>query len=141
MSFQVAFTVEGKPRGKGRPRFARRGNFVSTYTDAKTMSYETEIKLAATSAMGSSKPLESPVKVYLTVKVPVPTSYSKKRTMACLAGLERPTKKPDIDNIAKIYLDAMNKVVYLDDTQVVHLVVSKIYGTEPFVAVHILEEV
>lgn len=26
------FEVEGKPTGKGRPRFKRMGNFVQTYT-------------------------------------------------------------------------------------------------------------
>lgn len=29
-----------------------------------------------------------------------------------------PKKKPDIDNVTKIVLDALNKVAYEDDTQV-----------------------
>ena len=47
MTFQVMFTVEGTPVGKGRPKFARRGNFVSTYTPTKTRDYETLIAEAA----------------------------------------------------------------------------------------------
>ena len=91
----VMFDVPGVPRGKGRPRFARRGSFVKTYTDSKTADYETKIKEAATRAMGSSEPLETPVRVYVYVTYTVPASYSKKRTEACLNGFERFTKKPD----------------------------------------------
>ncbi len=36
-----------------------------------------------------------------------------------------PTKKPDIDNIAKIVLDAMNKFAFKDDTQITKLEVEK----------------
>ena len=41
-----------------------------------------------------------------------------------------PTKKPDIDNIVKIVLDAMNKFAFKDDTQITKLEVEKIYGIE-----------
>lgn len=34
------FVVPGEPVGKGRPKFARRGNFVTAYTPEKTASYE-----------------------------------------------------------------------------------------------------
>ena len=35
------------------------------------------------------------------------------------------TKKPDADNIVKVVLDALNKVAYRDDAQVVELVAIK----------------
>ena len=38
------------------------------------------------------------------------------------------TKRPDIDNYVKFYLDCMNKVVYLDDSQVIELSAKKIYN-------------
>lgn len=40
---------------------------------------------------------------------------------AMLSGELLPTKKPDIDNIVKAVLDALNEVAYRDDTQVVEL--------------------
>jgi Holliday junction resolvase RusA-like endonuclease len=137
----VMFNVPGKPKGKGRPRFARRGNFVKTYTDSKTADYEAQIKVAATAAMGSSEPLESPVSVYLYIRVPIPASASKKAKKAMLSGEVRPTKKPDIDNIAKSYLDALNGIVYLDDTQVISLHCTKVYSSDPGVNVMVREEV
>ena len=141
MTFQVTFKVEATPVGKGRPKFARRGNFVSTYTPTKTRDYEYLIRDAAKQAMGSSEPLKTPVAAYIYITVPIPQSYSKKRFKACLDGSERPCKKPDIDNIVKAYLDSMNGIVYDDDTQVVSLHSTKVYGTIGMVEVLVKEDI
>ena len=140
MTFMVTYMVEGTPVGKGRPKFARRGNFVSTYTPTKTRDYEDLIKESARKAMGSAEILETPVTVAIYITVPIPASYSKKRTEACLSGSERPIKKPDIDNVAKCFLDAMNEIVYKDDTQVLTLHITKVYGTVGMVEVMVKED-
>ena len=140
MTFMVTYLVEGNPVGKGRPKFARRGNFVSTYTPTKTRDYEDLIKESARQAMGSAEVLETPVTVAIYITVPIPQSYSKKRTEACLSGSERPIKKPDIDNVAKCFLDAMNEIVYKDDTQVLTLHITKVYGTTGMVEVMVKED-
>ena len=137
--FQMMFTIPGEPRGKGRPRFARMGNFVKTYTDAKTASYEDQIRFYALKTMGSTEPIKRPVGVYIHIRVGVPKSYSKKRTEDCLSGLERPTKKPDWDNVAKSVCDGMNGIVFDDDTQVVDAHVTKVYNAEAGVDVMVQE--
>lgn len=137
--FSTNFIVYGVPVAKGRPRFARRGSFISTYTPKKTKDYEDSVREEARIAMGSEKPLETPVSVYLYIRLPIPQSYSKKRTQACLDGLELPIKKPDIDNAAKAVLDGMNGIVYQDDAQIVSLHIKKLYGT-PSVEVLVSEE-
>jgi Holliday junction resolvase RusA-like endonuclease len=139
MTFVVEFTIDGPPHGKGRPRFRRFGNFVSTYTDAKTKTYETLVKEAAKQAMGSSPPLEGPVRFDCLIMLPVPKSYSKTRSMDCLMGREWPLKKPDWDNVAKSVADAMNGVVFLDDTQIVIARIVKIYAKDAGVEVKITE--
>lgn len=48
-----------------------------------------------------------------------------------LNGELLPAKKPDIDNIVKAVLDALNEVAYRDDTQVVELQVRKQYSERP----------
>ena len=140
MTFVVTFSVDGIPHGKGRPRFRRIGNFVSTYTDAKTKTYEALVKEAAKKAMGSSEPLETPISFYCHIRLPVPKSYSKKLSEACLSGLVSPIKKPDWDNVAKSVADAMNGVVYLDDSQIVRAVISKAYAAEAGVDIAIAEK-
>lgn len=139
MTMTIEFTVDGSPHGKGRPRFRRFGNFVKTYTDAKTKSYETLVKEAAIKAMENRQPIEGPVKLDLIIRLPVPKSYPKKRSEACLNGSEWPTKKPDWDNVAKSVADAMNDIVFLDDTQIVIARVVKVYATEAGVDVKVSE--
>jgi len=140
MTFITMFTVYGEPVGKGRPRFAKRGNFVSTYTPQKTKTYEDEIRLMAKAAMGSSEPLETPVTVAIYIRVGIPVSYTKQMKKYALEGILKPTKKPDADNVLKCFLDAMNGIVYLDDKQVVNLHVTKVYAETPAVEVMVKED-
>jgi Holliday junction resolvase RusA-like endonuclease len=140
MSFMVTFMVEGTPVPKGRPRFARRGKFVSTYSPKTTVDYETKVSEAAQVAMGNSEPLETPVGAYIYITLPIPASYSKKRTQACLSGEERPTKKSDIDNFCKAVLDGMGGIVFVNDSQIVSLHSTKVYGTVGMVEVMVKEE-
>lgn len=135
---QIFFTVP-QVSGKGRPRFARQGTFVKTYTDAKTFTYEKSIQTYAKQAMGSTSPLIGAVAAYLHIGIPIPPSYSKTRQKACIEGLERPTKKPDIDNIVKAILDGMNGVVYLDDKQVVDLHLTKVYSSKEGIDIMVKE--
>jgi Holliday junction resolvase RusA-like endonuclease len=125
----VTFKVDANPVGKQRARYAKRGNFVQAYTPDKTRNYESLIKEAAIEAMGSSEPLETPVTLYLYIRAPIPKSLPKKRIEACLNGLEKPIKKPDASNVLKSVEDAMNGVVYKDDSQIVNIHVSKVYSS------------
>ena len=135
MTFELIYSVEGDPVGKQRPRFSRG----RTYTPKKTVDYERLIAAKALSAMAPAIPVETPVAIFIWINHAIPASYSKKRKEACLNGLEFP-KKPDIDNVAKLYLDAMNGIVYKDDVQVVKLRVSKRYNTDSGVDVLVREE-
>ena len=127
MTLIVTFEVEGDPVPKGRPRFARRGQFVQTYTDAKTIDYETHVAMKARQAIGASEPLQGALTVFLYLRYGVPTSYSKKRKEACLLGLEYP-KRQDLDNCYKSITDAMNGIVYIDDSQIVEAHITKVYA-------------
>jgi Holliday junction resolvase RusA-like endonuclease len=140
MTFMVTFMVEGTPVPKGRPRFARRGKFVSTYSPKTTVDYESKVSESAKLAMGASEPLETPLAAYIYITLPVPASYSKKRTQACLSGQERPTKKSDIDNYCKAIFDGMNGIVFVDDSLIVSLHATKVYGTVGMVEVMIKED-
>jgi len=140
MTFMLTYIVYGEPVGKGRPRFARRGKFTSTYTPQKTKTYEDEIRMMAKAAMGSSEPLDTPMTVAIYIRVGIPASYSKQKRKDALAGIIKPMKKPDLDNVAKCFLDSMNEIVYLDDKQVVNLHVTKVYAETPAVEVMVKED-
>jgi Holliday junction resolvase RusA-like endonuclease len=135
----VNFEVPGDPVPKGRPRFARRGTFVQTYTDAKTIDYETHVAMKARQAIGASEPLKGPLTVFLYLRYTIPPSYSKKRKEACLNGVEYP-KKIDIDNVYKSITDAMNGIVYLDDSQIVEAHITKVYNEQAGVNIMVQEK-
>lgn len=139
MTFSVTFHLDINPVPKGRPRFSKIGGFVRSYTPKKTSDYEAQIKTQAQAVM-TREPLETPLAAFLYFRLPIPKSYSKKRIAACLSGLERPTKKPDLDNLAKSVLDGLNGVVYLDDSQIVCLHITKVYNHNPGVDIMIREE-
>lgn len=134
----LAFTIPGPPRGKGRPKFARRGKFVSVYTDDATASYENLAKLAAQSALAGRAPILCAVSVAVRCFYAVPKSASAKLRADMLSGAVRPTKKPDLDNVGKAVLDGVNGVAFGDDAQVVNLNCSKHYDETPRVEVTIL---
>jgi Holliday junction resolvase RusA-like endonuclease len=67
----------------------------------------------------------------IVATLPVPRSWSQRKQKQALSGEIMPVGRPDIDNYAKIVSDALNAVVFLDDSQVTHLVVSKVYGEKP----------
>jgi Holliday junction resolvase RusA-like endonuclease len=140
MTYMMQFTIDSPPVSKGRPKFSKIGGFVRTYTPKKTSDYETIVRETAQQAMGPTEPLETPTAVYLYIRLPIPKSYHKKRLQACLKGLERPIKKPDIDNLAKSVLDGLNGIVYKDDGQIVSLHVTKVYASVPGVDVLVREE-
>ena len=140
MTFMVNYIVYGEPVGKGRPRFARRGTFVSTYTPQKTKTYEDEIRMMATAAMGASEPLDTPVTVAIYIRVGIPASYSKQKRKDALSGVLKPTKKPDLDNVAKCHLDAIQGIIIFDDKLVVNLHVTKVYAETAAVEVMVKED-
>ena len=71
----------------------------------------------------------------------IPKSKPKRWIADALLGLLFPVKKPDADNFAKSALDACNKVVWVDDAQVVDLHVFKRFSDQPRLAVKIREKV
>lgn len=118
---EISFYVEGI-QGKSRPRFTKSGR---AYTPKATHDYEKAIANAYKSV--SDKISDKPISMDILIRYEIPKSYPTKRVKLILLGKELPTKKPDIDNIAKVVLDGLNGVAYYDDTQVVELNIVKIY--------------
>lgn len=136
----IEFTIPGDPRGKARPRVVRLKNGASmSYTPDKTVAYEELIRQRFRQqwpSTGLPFPDKTPVCVMITACFGIPKSTSKKARIAMLSGQTYPTKKPDVDNVVKIVLDALNGFAWHDDAQVIDLHISKTYTEkEPFVRV------
>ena len=130
---KIWFTVPGKIVGKGRPRFTTFKVFdkvknkyvtrVKVYTPQTTVDYEQKIAMCyrKTTSYQSDKALR--VKIFAYREIPKSTTKKLRgwlldKTFLC-------TVKPDIDNIIKVVLDALNNVAYCDDIQVCELVIIR----------------
>ena len=134
----VRFTVPGEPKGKGRPRFAKRGNYVKTYTPDETAVYENLVTMCyKSSAHGAFFDSGVPICVVVDAFFSIPASVSKKKRQEMLWNNIRPTKKPDCDNIGKVVYDALNKIAFYDDSQIVIGLVRKFFSDTPRLEVEI----
>lgn len=121
----MEFIVEGNPQGKARPRFSQKSGTV--YTPAKTAKYEKLIRKAFLAAGGKTIPSDCYVGITVDAYFQIPKSYTKGKRLACQYNVYRPAKKPDIDNVLKVVMDALNVVAYVDDKQVVSVTCRKYY--------------
>ena len=133
----IAFTVPGKPVGKQRPRFSRRGTAVRTYTPRQTAEYERLVRVSYIAAGGEK--LEGTIGATICGYFEPPKATSKKQRQKMLSGEVGYTKKIDADNLAKSILDALNGVAYDDDAQVCLLLVYKAYAETARVEVQLKE--
>lgn len=122
----MEFIVEGDPQGKARPRFSQKSGTV--YTPAKTVRYERLIRKAFLDAGCNAIPSDCYVGITVDAYFQIPKSYTKGKRLACQHNINRPDKKPDIDNILKIVLDGLNGVAYADDKQVIEVRCRKFYS-------------
>lgn len=104
--------VPGEPIAKARPRITRIG---TTYTPPKTVQHERKIKEEWFNSYGrdfipSDKAIAITVRFFLKKPERLPKEFP-----------ETPQKRPDIDNLVKTVLDALNGVAYQDDKQIVKI--------------------
>ncbi|MDR6172622.1 RusA family crossover junction endodeoxyribonuclease [Curtobacterium sp. SORGH_AS_0776] len=102
----ATFTVPGNPKPKERPRFGRgRG-----YTTEATRAAEARVASSFRDNLGVRHTIESPVTGPLRVR---------------LRFFRENMRRVDLDNLAKIPLDALNKLAWVDDSQIMSLIASK----------------
>ena len=135
---QIRFTVPGNPFGKQRPKFARHGKFVQTYTPEETLLHEKIIaQVYEDVANGKKFEKKVPLDIQITAYYPIPKSTSKKKRKEMLEHRIRPVVKPDLDNIAKLIYDALNGVAWHDDNAIVDTQIHKFYSENPRVEIFI----
>jgi Holliday junction resolvase RusA-like endonuclease len=116
----VPVIINGEPVAKG---------FV--YTPAATRKFEAHSRLSAQLAMNGRPPTEAPVRLDLLLELPIPKSWSKRKSADAITGHIRPTSRPDVDNYLKAILDAINTIVVADDAQVVEVYAKKKFSVAP----------
>jgi Holliday junction resolvase RusA-like endonuclease len=136
--------VDGKPQPKGRHRsrivYPRKGKpFIHNYADAETEAYEKMLAQYAVLLMRGKQPTQNPIALSVCALLPMPASWSVKKREQALAGIILPTSKPDFDNFCKAASDALNKIVFHDDAQVVEAHTIKRYDARPRLCIEVRE--
>ena len=129
----IAFSVLGEPVPQPRPRVSTRGGFARAYVPAQHPVHAYRQSLSAAARAAGLGETGEPLNVVIDAVFERPKSHMTK------AGV-KPTAprlpRPDVDNLAKAVLDALQDVMG-DDTNVARLVVEKSYGTEARTTVRI----
>lgn len=110
-TYELIFDIE--PQSKERPRFSTQGGFVRTHTAPKTRKFENTIAALATQQL-SRRPM---LRGQLVAQAVFEFKRPKKTSLT--------SPKKDLDNLCKSLFDALNDVVYLDDTQIYSLAALK----------------
>ena len=137
--FSVLVPIE--PTAKGRPRFSVFRGHVHTFTPKKTAEYEAKIAEYYMSVKGRKFDREQPLCISIEFGMPIPKSTPKSRRLAMAEGILRHIRKPDLDNLIKAVLDALNGIAWEDDAQVIRITAKKMYSTDPYVFLKVYESV
>jgi len=129
----ITFSIPGEPVPQPRPRVSTRGGFARAYVPAKHPVHAYRQSLAAAARAAGLSDTGEPLSVVIDAVFVRPKSHLRK------SGVKPDAPKlprPDVDNIAKACLDALQDVIG-DDTCVARLVIEKSYGTEARTTVRI----
>ena len=131
---ELTFEFAGPPRGKGSVRGGRR----SFYKDKKTEDYMLGLRTAASKAMAGEPIFTCGIELLVEAFFAPPPSYPRWHRRKMLEQRELCTKKPDWDNIGKM-MDALEKVVFQNDKQIVDGRVTKKYAPRDYIRVTVRE--
>lgn len=122
MKFRLS--IPGRPRSKNGAQ-AGQGN---VFAPPEIAAEEAHIKKLARETMGKTKPFIGPVRLFIEFVFEVPVSWSPLARELAHEGRIWFTGRPDLDNMEKLIGDALNAVVYVDDSQIVEKSTRKRYG-------------
>lgn len=107
----VKIEIQGDAIPAARPRFSGK----RCYQPSRNVEYRQKVQAAARLAMDGAEPMDG--ELFADVKI-----YRKYKRTARIAG--------DVDNHLKAVLDALNGIVFFDDSQIVRCVVEKFTDKE-----------
>lgn len=128
--YEIQFILYEAPKAAPRPRTTTVGGFARWYDPASANKKKIR-KLVKEMFPDDWEPIKGEVHLYIKLYRPLIKSLNVLDTILALIGIIRPIQKPDVDNLAKQLMDAINKFVYEDDSQVVSLHMEKFYSDEP----------
>lgn len=136
----ISFTVYGEPVPWKRTRAkthkvkdkksGKEKTTVHFFEDKKVSEYKEKVIQAYRESGGRYFDKDVPLIVDIDLYMGVPKSLSHNKQIDLIAD-HRPTKRPDLDNLYKGITDALNRVAYYDDSQIISTCTAKYWSGEP----------
>ena len=126
----ILFEIPGNIQPQERPKFSTFGGHVRAVDPIKSRDFKQFVKMVAAEHAPAAL-IETEIRLFVDIYRPIPSSLSKKKKADAIAGILRPTKKPDLNNLVKGIKDGMSKVIWKDDAQIVEMTVRKFYSESP----------
>lgn len=135
-NYSISFVVYGEVVPWKRPRF--NGKTKHVFEDSNVTEYKEKVAQAYKESGGKYFDVDVPLRFEVYIFTEVPKSSSRKKQLKLICD-RRPTKRPDNDNLYKGIADALNKVAYHDDSQIVDTGIHKFWSNNPRAEVTITE--
>ena len=119
----ILYEIEGIPLPLKRHRHSGKKCYDSQKKEKQSMQWKMK------SLMTGLFPAHSAIKLVVEYHMPIPKSYSKKRRKECLQGPH--STKPDLSNLIKFTEDALNGIVWKDDSLISEIEARKFYSETP----------
>jgi Holliday junction resolvase RusA-like endonuclease len=134
----IKLVILGEPKAQKRHRHVKMGNFVRQYDPSASDKGDF---LSVIQKNAPSEPSQNPLCVTIDFHFSRPKSHFKTGKNSNVMKSNAPswhTSKPDVDNLAKFVMDAMNKIYWKDDSYISTCYITKKYSTNPRTEIEIL---
>lgn len=140
MAVLIYFKVDGLPAPQGSKRafhHAKTGKIMMLESSDKVKPWRQAVAHAAMEAMKGRPPLMCPLRMTVLYRLPRPKAHYGKKGLKDSAPYYR-SKTPDLSKLQRSTEDALTGIVYVDDSQIVRIEATKVYG-EPGALIEITQ--
>jgi len=135
MPCSISIVVYGSPKALKRHRIFRVGGSLRAYDPSRGDKSDFIMQIIK---CRPPEPLNGKLALSFKFYMPIPKCFPKRLRRE---GLDVPhVKKPDLDNLIKFCLDAMNNLIYRDDSQIYRIEAVKLYSEKPRTVIEIRGE-
>lgn len=133
--------IHGAPLAQKRHRHAKshKGNVWAYDPLAREKATIKQDLMLVSGVPGKSNDMYEYPDLYFRFYMPIPKSMSKRDKEKAYTETMRHIKKPDNDNLSKLYLDCLSGVFFHDDNRVKIKGAMKVYSPNPRVEIEIHE--
>lgn len=126
-SFELVYYGEPKPQARHRSSSSNGGFLYDPSRGLKKWVVEQIMSKLPKDFV----PIEKSIMIRMDFFRQTPMGFSKKDKVLAELGIKANSGRPDVDNYIKLVQDALNKVMYKDDSMIVDIHGRKFYSCKP----------